>query len=79
MIRREKNEIVIFLINLFFGEFFGKYIVKVCLWFFRLLGWGFISDAYYASPHHSYYTFFIILCIVTMVSVVRIVRSSQQK
>ena len=71
--RRETNEIVIFLINLFFLEVMGKFLVTFTLFLFRLFGMEKLSNAYYTLPRHSFYTFFIILCIVTIISIIRVV------
>ena len=76
--RHEINEIVVFLVNLFFLEVTGKFLVAFVLFLFRLFGMESVSATYYALPHHSYYTFFIILCIVTLISIVRIIKTQRK-
>ncbi|MBR2153202.1 MAG: hypothetical protein IJ901_01120 [Bacteroidaceae bacterium] len=77
--KRETNEIIIFLINLFFLEVIGKFLVTFTLFLFRLFGMEKVADSYYALPRHSFYTFFIILCIVTLISIIRVVREQQKR
>ncbi|MBQ9640557.1 MAG: hypothetical protein IJV06_03250 [Bacteroidaceae bacterium] len=77
--RHETNEIVIFLVNLFFLEVIGRFIVTLTLFLFRFFDMEQVADAYYALPRHSFYTFFIILCIVTLVSISRIVMTQRKR
>ena len=76
--KRETNEIIIFLINLFFLEVIGRFVVTLTLLCFRLFGMEKVTNAYYALPRHSFYTFFIILCIVTVISIIRVVMEQQK-
>lgn len=79
MKRVKSNEIIVFLINLFFLEVIGKFLVTFTLWVCRLVGFHRLSDMYYNLPRHSYYTFFVILCLVTIISIIRITIFQQKQ
>jgi hypothetical protein len=72
--RHTYNEITIFLVNLFFLEVGGKFLLSVVLLLLRLFGMERIAAGYYALPRHSFYTFFILLCVATFISIFRVVK-----
>lgn len=70
------NEIVIFLINLFCIEVIGRFLLSLVLFICRMVGLEQIAQAYYSIPRHGYWVFLILLCVATIVSIVRILRKS---
>lgn len=77
--RHELNEVVIFLVNLFFLEVFGKFAVGFTLFVLRLFGMERLAQTYYALPRHGYYTFFIFLCIATFISIYRVAKMQRDR
>jgi len=77
--RHELNEVVIFLVNLFSLEVLGKFAVDLALFLLRLFGMERLSQAYYAMPRHGYYTFFIFLCIATLISIYRVAKTQRDR
>lgn len=69
------NEIIIFLINLFFIEVIGRFLVALALFVCRMAGLEQIVQAYYSIPRHGYWVFLILLCVATIISTIRILRS----
>ena len=72
--RREYNEVVIFLVNLFFLQVLGKLAVTLLMLLLRLFGMEQLVQAYYALPRHGYYTFCFFLALATIVSIVRLTK-----
>lgn len=71
--KREKNEIVIFLTNLFFMEIIGKVTVMAVIWIFRFFGMPQLYNLYYSNAKSPKWIFCTILLIATGISIIRII------
>lgn len=70
--KREKNEVVIFLTNLFLMEIIGKITVMAVIWTFRFFGMPQLYNLYYSNAKSPKWIFCIILLIATGTSIIRI-------
>lgn len=70
--KKEKNEIVIFLTNLFFMEIIGKITVMAVIWIFRFFGMQQLYNLYYSNAQSPKWIFCTILLIATGISIIRI-------
>ncbi len=77
--RKRRNEIVIFLINVFFMEAIGKVAVIALIWVFRFFGMPQLYNLYYSNSRISKWVFCIILMVATGISIARIMRQAKNR
>lgn len=73
--KRRYNEITIFLVNLFFIEVIGRFLISFLMFLFRLFGMEYIPQAYQSIPNHGHFTFILLMCIAVIISIIRIIKS----
>ncbi|MCM1311678.1 MAG: hypothetical protein NC252_02095 [Roseburia sp.] len=77
--KERKNEIVIFLTNMFFMEIIGKSAVLAIIWLFRFFGMPQLYNLYYSDTRTPKWLFCIILMAVAGISVARIGRQTKNR
>jgi uncharacterized membrane protein YobD (UPF0266 family) len=75
---RSKNEVIIFLINIFLYNVFAKGAVLVTLWLFRIFGMPQLYIWYSHLNHPERWRYYIILVFCTSISIIRILRNNKK-
>jgi len=73
--KHQKNEIVIFIINLFFLLILSKVLVLAALWLFRFFGMPQLWNWFAELDHPDRWRFYIVLIICTSYSIYRILHN----
>ncbi len=74
-----KNEILVFLCNVFLLQIVGKGALLLILWIFRFFGMPQPYFYYYSIPNHGRIVFLVLLVIAVVISVVRILRRGKKQ